>query len=138
VRWLSRHAGGGAPPPAAALERVDGTPCVPLRRVRRELVHAARENTLLWFSSDNGISWAGVPEDQQKHLFNGGRRGHKESHYEGGVRVPGIIEWPAAVKAPRQSSVPCVTSDILPTVLDPLGLKHPAPSRHPEIVRRMT
>ena len=90
---------------------------------------AAGEHTLVWFNSDNGISWEGVPAAQQKDLFNGGWRGHKESLYEGGVLVPGIIEWPAAIKAPRQSAVPCVTSDILPTVLDLLGLKHPVPSR---------
>jgi arylsulfatase A-like enzyme len=89
----------------------------------------ARENTLVWFNSDNGISWEGIPDAQQKDLYNGGWRGHKESLYEGGVLVPGIIEWPAAIKAPRQSSVSCVTSDILPTVLDLVGLTHPAPSR---------
>lgn len=89
----------------------------------------ARVNTLVWFNSDNGISWEGIPAPQQNDLFNGGWRGHKESLYEGGLLVPAVIEWPAAIKAPRQSSVPCVTSDILPTVLDLLGLTHPAPQR---------
>src|SRR5262249_11236392 len=60
---------------------------------------------------------------------NGGWRGKKGSVYEGGLRVPGLIEWPAVIKQPRTSNVACVTSDILPTVLDLLGLKHPQPDR---------
>jgi arylsulfatase A-like enzyme len=58
-----------------------------------------------------------------------GWRGRKGDVYEGGLRVPAIIEWPATIKTPRHSDVPCVTSDILPTLLDLLRLKHPAPDR---------
>jgi len=43
--------------------------------------------------------------------------------------VPAQTEWPAVIKSPRTTDVPCVTSDILPTVLDLLVLKHPAPQR---------
>ena len=114
---------GGRFAEIAAMDRAIGTYRAALDQLK------ARGNTLVWVNSDNGISWEGVPEEQQKGLFNGGWRGHKESLYEGGVLVPGIIEWPAVIKAPRQSSVPCVTSDILPTVLDLLGLEHPAPAR---------
>jgi hypothetical protein len=114
---------GGRFAEVAAMDRAIG-------RFRAELdALSARRSTLLWFNSDNGISWEGIPEEQRKHLFNGGWRGHKESLYEGGVLVPGIIEWPDAIAAPRRSSVPCVTSDILPTVLDLLDLTHPAPER---------
>ncbi len=86
-------------------------------------------NTLLWFMSDNGITVEGIPEDQRAGLHNGGWRGHKGSLYEGGLRVPAIIEWPLAIKAPRRTSVPVVTSDILPTLLGLVGLDHPAPQR---------
>jgi arylsulfatase A-like enzyme len=107
----------------AAMDRAVGT----LRRALREL--GVRDQTLVWYNSDNGITWEGIPESQRKDLFNGGWRGKKGDLYEGGVRVPGLIEWPAVIRAPRTSSVPVVTSDILPTLLDILGLAHPAPHR---------
>ncbi len=87
------------------------------------------DNTLVWYASDNGITVEGIPEEQRVGLHNGGWRGHKGSLYEGGLRVPAIIEWPAAVKAPRRTSVPVVTTDIFATVLGLLGLEHPDPDR---------
>ena len=106
-----------------AMDRAIGT----LRAALREM--QVRDNTLLWFNSDNGITWEGIPAEQRKDLFNGAWRGHKGEIYEGGLLVPAIIEWPAVIRAPRTSAVHCVTSDILPTLLDLLGLKHPAPQR---------
>jgi arylsulfatase A-like enzyme len=47
--------------------------------------------------------------------------------YEGGIRVPGIIEWPERIPQPRVTDVNAVTSDVLPTVCDVLGL--PLPDR---------
>ena len=86
--------------------------------------------TLLWFKSDNGITKEGIPKEQQAELFKGGDlRGHKAQMYEGGLRVPSIIEWPAVISATRSSAVPCVTSDIMPTLLDILDIKHPNPRR---------
>lgn len=76
------------------------------------------EHTLLWYCSDNGIP------KQMEPTAN--LRGSKGSLYEGGIRVPAIIEWPAIVREPRVTNVPCVTSDIMPTLLDLLGLKAPA------------
>lgn len=107
----------------AALDRAVGT----FRTALRDL--QVREHTLVWFNSDNGITWEGIPAAQRKDLFNGAWRGHKGEIYEGGLLVPGLIEWPEVIKKPRRTSVPCVTSDILPTLLDLLGLKHPAPQR---------
>ena len=89
----------------------------------------ARRNTLLWFNSDNGMTTQEIPRDQQPRQFNGGLRGHKSHMYEGGLRVPGIIEWPAVIDQPRRSAVPCVTSDILPTLLDILHIRHPRRDR---------
>jgi hypothetical protein len=101
-----------------AMDRAVGT----FRAALRELGEA--ENTLLWYNSDNGI-----PVAREEDSFNGGWRGHKGDVYEGGLRVPAIIEWPSVIRAPRASSVPCVTSDILPTLLDLLGLMRPDPDR---------
>ena len=106
-----------------AMDRSIGT----FRTALREL--GVRDNTLLWYNSDNGITTEGIPVEQRKELYNGEWRGKKGELYEGGVLVPGIIEWPAVIRTPRVSSVRAVTSDILPTVLDLLGLKHPAPQR---------
>ena len=88
-----------------------------------------RKNTLIWFNSDNGITHEGIPEEQLKDLFNGELRGRKGSVTEGGLRVPGIIEWPEVIDSPRASDVAAVTSDIMPTILDLLGLEHPDPER---------
>ncbi len=86
-----------------------------LRKALREMGLA--ENTLLWYCSDNGIPGETNP--------NGNLKGSKGTLYEGGLRVPGIIEWPAVITKPISTSVPCVTSDIFPTVADLLGLALP-------------
>jgi arylsulfatase A-like enzyme len=125
---VARYAHIGAPlgdrfAEIAAMDRAIGV----FRESLREL--NVRDNTLLWYNSDNGMTWEGVPAEQRKDQFNGGWRGKKGEIYEGGVLVPGIIEWPAVIRTPRVSSVRCVTSDIMPTVLDLIGVKHPAPER---------
>ena len=88
-----------------------------LRRTLREL--GVAENTMLWFCSDNG------PEGRAGKAPGsaGPLRGRKRSLFEGGVRVPGILEWPARVKKPRRTAIPCCTSDYYPTVLDILGFE---------------
>lgn len=68
-----------------------------------------RENTVLWYCSDNGA----LP----KVGSTGGRRGNKGQVYEGGLLVPALLEWPALFKEPKVVTLPCVTSDILPTVM---------------------
>ena len=73
------------------------------------------QNTLVWFCSDNG-GLKGVGHDSV-----GGLRGNKGTIWEGGLRVPGIIEWPAQIK-PRITSYPASTMDILPTLVDLLRL----------------
>ena len=73
------------------------------------------QNTLVWFCSDNG-GLKGVGHDSV-----GGLRGNKGTIWEGGLRVPGIIEWPARIK-PRITAHPASTMDILPTLVDLLKL----------------
>ncbi|NND06878.1 MAG: sulfatase-like hydrolase/transferase [Saprospiraceae bacterium] len=75
------------------------------------------EQTIIWYCSDNG----GLP-----HVGATGGRGHKGQVYEGGLRVPAILEWPSVIRTPRYTDVPCVTSDIMPTLLDIIGT--PAPN----------
>ena len=93
-----------------------------LRNRLREL--KVERDTMLWFCSDNGPE--GNPGPKGRHQGSAGPfRGRKRSLYEGGVRVPGLLVWPAVVQQPRTVGVPCVTSDYFPTVLDVLGLKVP-------------
>ncbi len=73
------------------------------------------DNTLVWYCSDNG-GLAGVGHDSV-----GGLRGNKGSIWEGGIRVPAIIEWPAGIK-PRITKYPASTMDIMPTLVDVIGL----------------
>lgn len=71
------------------------------------------ENTLLWYCSDNG--GAAGPKS------TGNLRGSKGTLWEGGLRVPGIVEWPARIPRPFVSAVPCSTLDIYPTLLAATG-----------------
>ena len=89
-----------------AMDRSIGT----LRKGLRDLGIA--ENTLVWFCSDNG----GLPNITPETV--GGFRGFKNTMYEGGLRVPAIIEWPAGIKTPRISRYPSGTVDIFPTVAE--------------------
>jgi len=111
-------------------------------RLREELRRlGVAENTMLWFCSDNG------PEGKSGKAPGsaGPLRGRKRDLFEGGIRVPGLLVWPARIKEPRVTDVPCCTSDYLPTILEVLGLKpqeHPLPldgvSLLPLIEGRMT
>ena len=74
------------------------------------------QNTLLWFNSDNG----GLPRGGKEGV--GGLRGFKGSIYEGGLRVPCIIEWPDKIQAGKISNYPASTMDIFPTIASLLGL----------------
>jgi len=91
-----------------------------LRRQLRKL--GISDNTMFWFCSDNG------PEGKDaKHGRTRGSagpfRGRKRSLLEGGVRVPGLLEWPARIKAGQVTDIPCSTSDYFPTIMDILGFK---------------
>lgn len=84
-----------------------------LRRGLREL--GIEGETLVWFCSDNG----GLPD--LTPASTGGLRDYKGSVWEGGLRVPGVIEWPGRV-SPRVTRYPASTMDIFPTVAELLGL----------------
>ena len=94
-----------------ALDRAVGN----LRSTLREL--EIQDETLFWYCSDNG----GLPKISP--LTTGGLRGFKGSVYEGGLRVPAIIEYPSAITAARVTEYPAVTMDIVPTILDVLGIE---------------
>ncbi len=74
------------------------------------------DNTLLWYTSDNGAQGPGS---------TGGLSGKKGSLWEGGIRVPAIIEWPDRITKHAVCDMPCDTVDIYPTLLDIVGVKIP-------------
>lgn len=77
------------------------------------------ENTIVIFMGDNGSAKAGKPSEME---FNAGLRGTKASSYQGGVRIPGFIRWPAG-KIAGGRSVNELTSvtDLLPTLAELIG-----------------
>jgi arylsulfatase A-like enzyme len=77
------------------------------------------ENTLVWFCSDNGPSYI--------HDFNsaGPFRGKKATLWEGGIRVPAVVEWPVRLSSHRVVNAPMSTSDIYPTLLAAAGILLP-------------
>jgi arylsulfatase A-like enzyme len=93
-----------------AMDRSIGT----LRKGLRDLEIA--DNTLLWFNSDNG-GLANITPDTV-----GGLRGNKGTVFEGGIRVPCVIEWPAVIKNARITNHPTATMDIFPTIAEVVGL----------------
>lgn len=68
------------------------------------------ENTLIIFTSDNGGLLG--PTD------NAPLRSGKGYPYEGGIRVPFIVRWPAVVAPGSVSAIPVSSIDVLPTLCD--------------------
>lgn len=82
-------------------------------KLRKGLLDAGvSRDTVLWYCSDNGA----IPQGS-----TGGLRGKKGSIWEGGLRVPALLEWPARVTAPISIDAPCCTFDIFPTLLEMAG-----------------
>jgi len=67
-----------------------------------------RENTIVVFTSDNGAT----QQSNQEPL-----RGNKGSFYEGGIRVPMIIDWPGHCKSGSRCDEPVINLDLFPTFL---------------------
>lgn len=92
-----------------------------LRKGLRELGIA--DHTVLWFCSDNG----GLPKIKPDTV--GGLRGNKGTIYEGGLRVPAILEWPEEIKKTRITNYPASVLDILPTILAITDVQYPDSER---------
>ncbi len=80
-----------------------------------------RENTLIIFTSDNGPAITGM----HPHGSAGPLRDKKGSVYEGGIRVPGILQWPGRIAAGTTSDEPVSGVDILPTLCAVAGIQSP-------------
>ena len=84
------------------------------------------ENTLVFFSSDNGPETLNrYPAARRSYGSPGPLRGMKLWTTEGGFRVPGILRWPGKVKAGQVSEEPVSSLDLLPTFCALAGVKVP-------------
>ncbi|MEQ9462461.1 MAG: sulfatase [Haliea sp.] len=96
------------------LEEIDGS----IGAIVATLEHTGNlNNTLIIISSDNGPWFLGNAGDH---------RGRKGNTFEGGMRVPFIAHWPAAISGGQVSPAMAMGIDLMPTMLDILGF--PAPS----------
>lgn len=79
------------------------------------------ENTLIFFTSDNGPASDGGTNPEWFNsggLFDGKAGRGKGYTYEGGIRVPMIAAWPAKIKAGSKSDHISAFYDVMPTLND--------------------
>lgn len=77
-----------------------------------------KENTLVWYCSDNG-----TPPSAARTGMS--LRSQKGRIYEGGLRVPSILEWPARITEPASTNMISATSDFYPTLAELTGQSLP-------------
>jgi arylsulfatase A len=86
--------------------------------------HGLADNTLVLFSSDNGPQFGGQG-DMCTDRFNCGFAGAKTLVYEGGIRLPMVLRWPAGLDGRRQIHNMVHFTDWLPTLLAVAGAQPP-------------
>ena len=69
------------------------------------------QNTLVVFTADNGGS---LPHAQNNDPWRDG----KQSHYDGGLRVPFMVRWPGHVRPGSRSDYAGLNFDLFPTFLE--------------------
>lgn len=72
------------------------------------------DNTIIMFASDNGPHQEGGA-DPDFFDSNGPWRGYKRDLYEGGIRVPMVIQWPGHIAGGSESDFMCTFWDMMPT-----------------------
>jgi arylsulfatase A-like enzyme len=120
---IGRRPGGAtaarslAPEYAAMLESVDRS----VERILLKLGELGIEReTLVVLTSDNGGVMR-TPDTGQEVTSNGPLRGEKGTLYEGGLRVPLVVRWPAVIGAGRETEALTGAADWYPTLLDVAG-----------------
>lgn len=82
------------------------------------------KNTLIMFSSDNGIHSEGGM-DPEFFNSNGIYRGYKRDMYEGGIHTPMVAMWPAKIKAGTTTNHISAFWDVMPTIAEAVKIKAP-------------
>ncbi len=103
---------------AAMVTRLDNT-VGKITALLKEL--GLEENTLIFFTSDNGARENGA----EFFKSSGPLRGFKRDLYEGGFREPMIVRWPGKIKAGATNDQVWAFWDFLPTVAEIVGVKAP-------------
>ncbi len=90
-------------------------------RVRAALeAQGIADNTIVVFSSDNGApGYIGFPD------LNAPYRGWKANFFEGGIRVPMLVEWPDRIAAGSRVSAPAAHVDLFATAAAASGAALP-------------
>lgn len=84
------------------------------------------DNTLIFFSSDNGPeTLKRYPNGTRSYGSPGPLRGMKLDLYEGGIRVPGILHWKGVIAPGQTKSEPVAFVDMLPTLCELAGVNPP-------------
>ena len=83
------------------------------------------DNTVVFFTSDNGVTSLKAQVDYEFFESRKPLRGVKGSVYDGGIRVPLVVRWPGRVKAGTTSDFIGAFHDVMPTVCEIAGV--PAP-----------
>ena len=97
---------------AATIEAVDQN----VGRILQRLTELnLRDNTIVIFTSDNGGT----------NQFTPPLKGGKGQLYEGGIRIPLVVSWPALKNPGRFCDAPVASVDWYPTLLELAGLKAP-------------
>jgi len=78
------------------------------------------ENTIVIFTNDNGGAWYAGLDDINKPY-----RGWKGTFFEGGIRTPLFVRWPARIPAGERISEPVQFIDVLPTLAAAAGAPLP-------------
>lgn len=98
---------------AAMMSAMDDAVGVVLAKLRE---HKLEENTLIFFISDNGGPTA------QTTSRNDPLRGFKAQTWEGGIRVPYMVQWKGHLPAGKVDDRPVIQLDVLPTSLAAIGV----------------
>jgi arylsulfatase B len=80
------------------------------------------DNTLVLFQSDNGAA-PGI-----KGSGSGELKGTKFTEWEGGVRAPAIVRWPAGFKGSKVVSQVMGYVDVMPTLMEIAGIHEGLPN----------
>jgi arylsulfatase A-like enzyme len=104
--------------------QVDATIARVLKALDEEL--KLREDTLVFFTSDNGPVWYPADVARLGHDATGGFRGMKGDAWEGGHRMPFAARWPGHIKPGSTSDQTICFTDFLATFAALTGQQIPA------------
>lgn len=80
--------------------------------------HKLIENTLVIFTSDNGPN---IGENLGRNQESGGLRGKKAKLWEGGIRVPFVVSWPAVLEGGKLNRSIVTLTDLYATLARVVG-----------------